>query len=96
MNASEYHAKVAADRDRQDEELNKLEWLPRFGFTTNDPIKLASALEAIRRRVCCYGPEAERCDCKEGIGRSLVGGPKGGETTGCYELRSAIRLILDI
>jgi hypothetical protein len=72
-------------------------WEPLYGFTKTDPIRLASALEAVRCRICAYGPLADTCDCKYGLGETLTAGPpaqSGSERTGCPELRSAIRLLL--
>lgn len=73
-------------------------WEPAYGFTETDPVKLAAALELVRRRICAYGPLATTCDCKYGLGKYIL--PKGdpgyvnSEETGCPELRSVIQLLL--
>lgn len=76
-------------------------WEPSYGFTETNPVKLAAALEMVRRGVCGYGPLAETCDCKYGIDeyitpRGEIGGIKrfNSEMTGCPELRSVIQLLL--
>lgn len=69
------------------------EWEPSYGFTKTDPEALAHALEAVRRRVCAYGPDAQRCDCKYGLTTEQKD-RLGSERTGCPELRSAVRLLL--
>jgi hypothetical protein len=51
-----------------------------------EPEQLIANLETLRRRLCEYGPDAERCDCKYGAsGRS--------EQSGCPELRLAIEWV---
>lgn len=77
--------------------MTEYPWEPRYGFLKTDPVMLAAALESARRRLCLYGPEAEICDCKYGIGENLMltGDYRPtGEQTGCPELRSAIHLLL--
>ena len=53
---------------------------------------LADALEALRKRLCAYGPDATRCDCKyllpNGAPSARVMGRS--EVTGCPELRYVV------
>lgn len=73
-------------------------WEPSYGFSETAPVKLAAALELVRRSVCAYGPLAETCDCKYGLYEFIL--PKGdpgyvnSEQTGCPELRSVIGMLL--
>ena len=65
-----------------------IDWEPiEPGIIQDDPTALASALEAIRRRVCAYGGGHPTCDCKYGL---AVGVKPGSEQTGCPELRAVI------
>lgn len=74
------------------------DWEPNYGFCAtrdSDPLILASALEYVRRRTCAYGPNARRCDCKQGAGKALTkGGSPDSEQTGCTELREVIHKLL--
>ena len=54
-------------------------------FGQPDDVLLAN-LDALRRRLCQYGPDAKRCDCKFGASGK-------GEQSGCPELRQAIAII---
>lgn len=64
-------------------------WPPvMFGV---DREKLIESLEALRKTVCAYGPDADRCDCKFGI--SYTGRRNSTEQTGCPELRQAILIL---
>lgn len=77
---------------------------PSYGFLHGTNEELAQALEAVRRRICCYNmgqkPSRDvRCDCKYGLSiDKLVSGeedyPLGGEQTGCPELRAVIYKLL--
>lgn len=87
-------AKEKANRAVANYELQKMKWEPKYGFLSEDRIRVASALEAVRRRICAYGPNAEHCDCKYGFGQSLVSKVQNSEMTGCPELRSAISIVL--
>lgn len=68
-----------------------------------DRVTLLRSLETLRRRICQYGPEAERCDCKFAsyAGRDphepmnpwpvhhyAIG---EGEVSGCAEIEQTIR-----
>lgn len=73
---------------------DKLDWEPSYGFcatSTQDNVALATALEAVRRRICAYGPQARTCDCKFGISLDGIG---YSEQTGCPELREMIHRLL--
>lgn len=78
---------------------------PTYGNMHRDKEALAQALEAVRRLVCCYDmgnferPAPNRCDCKYGLSiDKLMSGEvtfsRGGEKTGCPELRSVIYMLL--
>lgn len=77
---------------------------PRYGMLKTDKEALAQALEAVRRRICCYNmgfdPSRDvRCDCKYGLSiDKIVSGEEkfslGSEQTGCPELRSVIYMLL--
>lgn len=76
-------------------------WEPSYGLTAINRVRVAAALEAVRRRICAYGPFPERCDCKYGLDEALTVTPPPAkatsprsEMTGCPELRSAIRMLL--
>ncbi len=69
------------------------DWEPAYGFSKTDPVALAHALEAVRRRTCVYGPDAVTCDCKYGL-TTAAAERLGSERSGCPELRSTIRLLL--
>ncbi len=56
-----------------------------------DVAQVIRGLEAVRRSVCAYGPNADRCDCKYGRSDKIQG-----EQTGCPELRAAIDMIMAI
>lgn len=46
-----------------------MNWEPEYGFCAyneTDAVALAKTLEALRRRLCCYGG-GNRCDCKYGL-----------------------------
>jgi hypothetical protein len=45
-----------------------------------------AGLETLRKRLCQYGPNADRCDCKYGASGQ-------GEESGCPELREAIAIL---
>lgn len=68
-------------------------------YTARNRDRLIAALEAARRSVCAYGPEARTCDCKYGMfppaADAPFQGPKflGSEETGCPELRDLIRTL---
>lgn len=86
----------------------RFEWESTYGFcayneTANE--QLAATLEALRRKVCCYGG-GDFCDCKYGL---QAAGPTGRhgtwgdrdqtnrrnhEQTGCPELREMIHRLL--
>jgi hypothetical protein len=94
----------AADRKRKqaDAQLREVgpdgrrSWEPTYGWSSTDPVRLASALEVIRRRLCAYGGLFPTCDCKFGIGVKLANAQplSAGEATGCPELRSVIQMLL--
>lgn len=69
--------------------MSEYAWEPGDpGFIRDDPIALASALEALRRQTCAYGSTGEQtCDCKYGLSAEARG---GSEQTGCPELRVVI------
>lgn len=73
-------------------------WEPAYGFCgviTTDRVKLAKALEAVRRRVCSYGSHGARgCDCKYGLTTTMPHDPQLTEQTGCPELRELINRLL--
>lgn len=54
---------------------------------------LVKSLEKVRRRLCCYHPNAPFCDCKYIGEDATYPDPTGGENTGCCEVRMAINLI---
>lgn len=89
-------------RERRDAEMElrqtdadgRHRWEPPYGFTSNDRVLLAAAVEAVRRKICAYGGP-ERCDCKYGMGIEVLGGARpSGEATGCPELRSVVLELL--
>jgi hypothetical protein len=51
--------------------------------------KLIENLEKMRKKACCYGPDAKVCDCKYGASNE-------GEETGCPELRCAIEYLREL
>lgn len=52
--------------------------------------ELAAVLEQVRKRICQYGPDATRCDCKYVVGFLDRGARVGqGEHSGCPEVREA-------
>lgn len=95
---SSFYAQVDAERKKADEQLLEFDWVPSIGFAKTDPVILASALEAVRRRICIYGSNTQHsCDCKYGFGRSIVGydtKKESSEVSGCPELRSVIKMLL--
>lgn len=76
------------------------EWEPSYGFcgmAETDAVRLAEALEVVRRRICAYNlgfNNADvRCDCKYGV--SVEDDARlGSEQTGCPELREIINRLL--
>lgn len=92
---SDYWDQIRAEKDAAEEKLADLSWVPHIGFPKTDRILLAAALEAVRRKICAYGPEAKRCDCKYGLGLTLGGFKKlSHEDSGCPELKSVIEILL--
>lgn len=76
--------------------IDAAEWEPSYGLTatnTTANAKLAETLEAMRRRACAYGSDAERCDCKYGLRPDGRRRP-GDEQCGCPELRETIHRLL--
>lgn len=62
------------------------------GFAHTNPLLLARALEAVRRRTCAYGAHgALTCDCKYGLDENTF---RSSEQTGCPELRCVIEALL--
>jgi hypothetical protein len=53
--------------------------------------RIIAGLEELRKVVCAYGPDAERCDCKFGV--KYPRKYAGSEQTGCPELRQAIEYL---
>jgi hypothetical protein len=105
MNLDDFRARQQErdrDRTRAEKELREIgpdgrrSWEPTYGWSSTDPVRLASALEVIRRRLCAYGGMSPTCDCKFGIGVTLLGAQalSGSEATGCPELRSVIQMLL--
>jgi hypothetical protein len=84
--------RAAEERLQQTDANGNYSWEPRYGFTSRDRVQLAAAIEAVRRRICIYG--SDPCDCKYGIGISLVDGKPSSEASGCPELRSAVLELL--
>lgn len=80
--------------------MTNIDWEPSYGFcafNTNDNVKLAEALEVVRRRVCAYNMGLRdgdvHCDCKYGATVNEKQFP-GSESTGCPELREIINRLL--
>ncbi len=53
--------------------------------------KLVATLQKIRDKICTYSPALNYCDCKYTDEPNL--GRKGGEGTGCCEVRLASQII---
>lgn len=63
---------------------------PVYGIFLGDLGAIADTLELLRQRMCLYGPNAQRCDCKMRAETQPLG---QSEASGCYELRAAITLL---
>lgn len=90
-----------------DATVKAFEWESTYGFTSINETpneQLAATLEALRRKVCCYGG-GDFCDCKYGLRAAgpskYVARPGEDKTdrsnyeqTGCPELRELIHRLL--